>query len=56
MPKQNTFEKTYKHYAFAPLVTLGIKIAAWIVGSPHPTKRAMTVPQAASSDRRLDAV
>ena len=38
MTKQNTFEKTYKHYTFAPLVTLAIKIAAWIVGSTSSNK------------------
>ena len=38
MTKQNTFEKTYTNYTFAPLVTLGIKIAAWLVGSASSNK------------------
>lgn len=38
MTKQNTFEKTYKKYAFAPLVTLGIKAAARIVGPASSNK------------------
>jgi hypothetical protein len=36
---KKSFEATYPHYAFAPLVRLGIAIAAWITGR-SPTGKA----------------
>lgn len=30
MKKEMTFEKIYTRYPFAPLVTLGLEIAAWL--------------------------
>lgn len=33
MTKTTTFEKAYVGYPFAPLVTLGLEIAAWLKGA-----------------------
>ncbi len=40
MKKQDTFEKTYKKYPFAPLVVIGVRLAALIAGSTKPHKTA----------------
>lgn len=46
MKKEMTFEKTYTRYPFAPLVTLGLEIAAWLkrmtkdAGKPAKAKHA----------------
>lgn len=32
---RDSFEATYPHYPFAPLVRAGIAIAAWLTGRKH---------------------
>lgn len=33
---KETFETTYPHYPFAPLVRAGIAVAAWLKGRRRP--------------------
>ena len=49
MKKQDTFEKTYKKYAFAPLVASGIRLASLIIG---PAKRNKPASSNSNSKNR----